>query len=458
MDLTFFSSLKAELKKLIWNWQCDKLNAGQSLNKYTVVVHLHQATENCLDKPGVIENGFRRAGLYPWDKSAPDTTKLLPGTIFADSGESNAGQSTSPYGSAPPISQDDYQVITPAVMASTDSQAREVQTTFTDSTFVQDDFLSISMDVMFSPIVQFQTTPASVPEDFQSTSLGEQASFSVGHDYLLTTPTAAAYIKEGFPAISPSDGVSDLDQDDVEAIYPSAGESLLGQDDFQTIQDDLEITPPPPSVSPVKSVHPGKSNTSIKCPKCSRGIPERVFDIHHSTCSVTQEPATTKLLTVPDLSLKERGRQLNKFEILLLSEETAEEFNKLFADRNLDVQEPLYQAWLVLKNASLPTEAQALKKVLEDHTASNIPKKKTNRKRNLPQGPARYDPSSPEWEEILTEQALKKKKPNETKEKQSQAKQKPAQPKQKPSQPKQKPGPANTKEKKDKTSKRKLRL
>ena len=63
------------------------------------------------------------------------------------------------------------------------------------------------------------------------------------------------------------------------------------------------------------------------------------------------------------------------------------------------------------QDASLPTKAQALKKVLGDHTASNVPKKKTNRKRNLPLGPARYDPSSPEWEEILLEQASKKKKP-----------------------------------------------
>ena len=70
---------------MVWTWQCDKINAGQSLNKYTVVVLLHQATENCLNKTGVIENGFGRAGLVPWNKDALDTTKLLPGTIFADS-------------------------------------------------------------------------------------------------------------------------------------------------------------------------------------------------------------------------------------------------------------------------------------------------------------------------------------------------------------------------------------
>ena len=88
LDLTFFSSLKSELKKLIWNWQCDKINAGQSLNKYTVVILLHEATENCLIKGQIIENGFKRAGLFPWDPSAPDVTKLLPGTVF-ETGQNN---------------------------------------------------------------------------------------------------------------------------------------------------------------------------------------------------------------------------------------------------------------------------------------------------------------------------------------------------------------------------------
>ena len=54
LDLSFFSSLKAELKKLIWDWQCDVVNAGQCLNKYTVVILLQKATEKCLDKDGVI--------------------------------------------------------------------------------------------------------------------------------------------------------------------------------------------------------------------------------------------------------------------------------------------------------------------------------------------------------------------------------------------------------------------
>ena len=48
-----------------------------------------------------------------------------------------------------------------------------------------------------------------------------------------------------------------------------------------------------------------------------------------------------------------------------------------------------------------------MEKVLTDHTASNVQKKKTNRKINKPMGPARYDPNSSEWEEILLEQSTR---------------------------------------------------
>ena len=41
--------------------------------------------------------------------------------------------------------------------------------------------------------------------------------------------------------------------------------------------------------------------------------------------------------------------------------------------------------------------------------ATNVQKKKTQIKRKLPQGPSRYDPCSPEWEQILIEQSEKAK-------------------------------------------------
>ena len=82
LDLTFFSSLKKEMKKLLWAWQSSPANVGFSINKYSLIGLLYQGTENCLSRPDLIGNGFRRAGIHPWNKAAPDKAKLLPGTLF----------------------------------------------------------------------------------------------------------------------------------------------------------------------------------------------------------------------------------------------------------------------------------------------------------------------------------------------------------------------------------------
>ena len=85
LDLTFFKTLKIELKKIVWDWQTNPLNAGQSLSKYSIVPLLHSATEKCLKTPNLISNGFKRTGIIPWDTEAPNYDKLLPGTIFEGS-------------------------------------------------------------------------------------------------------------------------------------------------------------------------------------------------------------------------------------------------------------------------------------------------------------------------------------------------------------------------------------
>ena len=93
----------------------------------------------------------------------------------------------------------------------------------------------------------------------------------------------------------------------------------------------------------------------------------------------------------------------------LVSEQISE-FTPLFKERKIDVKEPLFQSWLSLKIASVPSEAEAIKLVLSKHTASGVPKRKARRQVNLQVGPARYDPSSPEWKQILVEQEEKKSK------------------------------------------------
>ena len=71
---------------------------------------------------------------------------------------------------------------------------------------------------------------------------------------------------------------------------------------------------------------------------------------------------------------------------------------------------PIFHSWLPLKLASIPTEAEALERVMKAHTVQNIPKRKQKRSQNLPTGAARYDPTSPEWVATLEEQNAKKQK------------------------------------------------
>ena len=68
---------------------------------------------------------------------------------------------------------------------------------------------------------------------------------------------------------------------------------------------------------------------------------------------------------------------LKKFEFLLLSPDQVKEFQENFDAKNFSFEESLFQSWLLLKFDTIPTEKEALKQVLNTHTAKNISKKKT---------------------------------------------------------------------------------
>ena len=129
------------------------------------------------------------------------------------------------------------------------------------------------------------------------------------------------------------------------------------------------------------------------------------------------EPANNPrpaLATIQEFSLDDRLTQLQKYEVLMLSPNQVKEFTALFEARQFNIPEPLYHCWLTHKLASIPTESEALDRVLSAHTASQVPKRKNNRKQNLPIGAARYDPTSPEWVSVLEDQENRKKtKPSE---------------------------------------------
>ena len=69
----------------------------------------------------------------------------------------------------------------------------------------------------------------------------------------------------------------------------------------------------------------------------------------------------------------------------------------------------IYLAWKALKSASLPTEAEAVDAVLKAHTPENILKRKARGGRKVPDGPPRFDPTSPEWRTCMEEATAAKK-------------------------------------------------
>ena len=74
-----------------------------------------------------------------------------------------------------------------------------------------------------------------------------------------------------------------------------------------------------------------------------------------------------------------------------------------------NVKDPLYRAWLHLKFAAAGTETEAIDHLLDSKVAKNVPKRKTVRKDYRPKGPARHDPTSPEWVSVLEEQQQNRK-------------------------------------------------
>ena len=385
-----------------------------------MVVLLHQATENCLAKQGIISNGFRRAGLYSWEPSAPDVSKLLPGTIFAnqDSSEGSNFLSTNSEISATlpastgqdicstPDEHSNSMVTIPEM--STTVQVHNVEDFPTPS--AGDSNFMVTIPVMSktdqTPNGEDMSTPLSGDSNMMVSIPELSTSVQVPNDEDICTPSPPSHQHDTSDQFSFSYGEGDI------GFLDDGSSQLELSVDF--VDNDSSAFLETPDLNDSSTISSATPPRSIKCPKCARGIPETVIHIHLSLCSIqapiSSPPPPPKLSTIPELSLKDRQRQLNKFEMLMLSEETSEEFNKLFTERTVNLDEPLFKAWLVLKNASLPTEAQVLEKIIDDHTAKNIPKKKTNRKRQLPEGPARYDPSSSEWENILLEQAAKKKK------------------------------------------------
>ena len=99
-----------------------------------------------------------------------------------------------------------------------------------------------------------------------------------------------------------------------------------------------------------------------------------------------------------------------KFEVVFFKKIQVKEFEDMFLKKQFkSVKDPLYRAWLHLKFAAAGTESEAIDHLLDSKVAKNVPKRKTVRKDYRPKGPARHDPTSPEWVSVLEEQQERQK-------------------------------------------------
>ena len=110
------------------------------------------------------------------------------------------------------------------------------------------------------------------------------------------------------------------------------------------------------------------------------------------------------------MTVEEWIAQLHKFEVVMLTPIQIQEFNLAFESKGFDHDSALFKSWLPLKLATIPTEAESIKKILASHTFSNVPKRKNVRQDNLPTGKDRFDPTCQAWIDTLKSQEEKKRK------------------------------------------------
>ena len=636
---------------MAWTWQCSPVNAGQTLNKYSIVVLLREATELCLQKSALIPNGFRRAGLYPWNREAPDTTKLIPGTVFQSGptqvqpiqkeipspsptltnqqemlpnqlelpsttlpsrleilsstipseqeilsptlpgqlemltptlpsqqedhytdhdnlttpslGRASASPSTRMLDNSPPSLSDaelatlltslssqlatqdcdpsrlvsgllqltTLQVTVPALLATgvgkvvrrlkdrdgevgrlagklvnrwkrivlqyepstaasqptsevvqtgedvtapdsgkteqlgtavREGQQEMLSRTFQAQLLIQQEMLRSTKSIyqeepsftLPSQQVVKNSTEHNQQEGHRNTENGphpsreellhnlplcrEQAvdeplviqedliSFSsmqadqcVSQDQSFQIQWEEEELSPGLLPHQTRHGCGNVSLSDHQDLLPAAGELDLSHQHMSDSgihsvqQQDLLLD------SGQQVLTAGSSNLhelaktpfwykrTTVCANCSRRVLKEFLQMHQENCKQAGKPESP-FETVPEFTLDDRAIQLNKFEVLLLTPPQVQEFNKFFSQKNFDVAEPLFHSWLSLKLAAIPSEFEALQRVLSAHTATNIPKSKQKRKQNLPTGSARYDPTSDQWVAILKEQEVRK--------------------------------------------------
>ena len=83
LDVCCFGTLKREIQILSHHWHGRPENAAKKLDKYSMMKHCaYEAIQKVFSNPEVVKSGFRKTGIFPWDKNQPDVRKLNAGSIY----------------------------------------------------------------------------------------------------------------------------------------------------------------------------------------------------------------------------------------------------------------------------------------------------------------------------------------------------------------------------------------
>ena len=181
-----------------------------------------------------------------------------------------------------------------------------------------------------------------------------------------------------------NDGVDDAVEEmllDVVDGHPANDCVLVGGDTAIADEFHREDAPSPTVPDPATASLPGPSTSSAP---------------PSTDASATPSPT---LSTVRTPTLSESELTLRQFQRFLLTDEQVAEFEDFFS-KGLTDPHPLFQSWLPLRKATIRTEEEAFDQVLLRTVRRGEPRKARKRRATGPEGPARNDPCSPEWEEI----------------------------------------------------------
>ena len=163
-------------------------------------------------------------------------------------------------------------------------------------------------------------------------------------------------------------------------------------------QDAAQSHPRPPTdqTSSGNGQRPAHTEVSVTAPGQSSSAPS-------SNNNTLPDLKTLLEAEETGMSKEDKERRLERFQMFWLNAEQQRQFEELFSQGIYDVDNALYNNWVVFKRKALGTISEAVDNVLEAKMPSNVPYRKRKYQDRMPKGSSRYDPLSQEMRDYMEE-------------------------------------------------------